>query len=687
MFILNKKALLSFLIISALPVVSSATAYGKNNDMENIFSMSLEKLGNIEVTTATRQPEKLAESIATTYVITAEQLKAMGARTIYDALLHLPGINFLNNKGNSNRLFFRGAGGEHSSQIVFMLDGHNLNEPLSGGTLANYYDILPVENIERIEVIQGPVSSLYGANAYLGMINIITRKGEDIEGINSRITTEYDRAGHVGNTYNLLYGDDFTNGWQTSINLHSLNGNGPERHVDADAVGRSADADTAQEYYDIYFKAANDAFKIKCRYFKRHGGGNFGILGVTGNHDDLETEYGFLDISYVFHAANELDLEFQAAADQRENDLFYEFYPPGTIPSTSPLYPWNSYGILFRAKAKQREYKGEIRGTYHGIADHTLALGVNYHHENLYDQDTENNYSVGYPHGSLDDVSQTANWIEEVRRDSWGIYIHDSWQATKKLKFILDGRYDHYSDFDSSFNPRVGLSYQITDQYQLTALYGTAYRAPSFAGQYVTNNNAYQGNPDLDAEEITTCEIGLRGAVNDKFHFKTTLFRNEMDGLINIAATTPRRWENSKDVTSQGIEIELYYNFTAALRCRANYTYVDLDYENDYPSSFAPRQSGSLNINYRVNDIISANLNTYAQSKGERAADDMRDDMPGYMIFNATLNAELNPYLSLQFSIFNLADKDYAYPAPPHNIPDDFTAPGRSFVLGMTYDF
>jgi outer membrane receptor protein involved in Fe transport len=84
---------------------------------------------------------------------------------------------------------------------------------------------------------------------------------------------------------------------------------------------------------------------------------------------------------------------------------------------------------------------------------------------------------------------------------------------------------------------------------------------------------------------------------------------------------------------------------------------------------------------------MSCNLNTYAQSEGERNAGDPRNNLAGYMIFNATLNADLTSHLSLQFSVFNLGDKDYAYPAPAETIPDDFTAPGRSFVLGMTCDF
>jgi iron complex outermembrane receptor protein len=681
--VINKNKLLLLLTIGAVSATSCTTVYGKDFNMEDVFSMSLEELGNVEITTATRQPEKLADSIATTYVITADELKALGVRTIYDALIHLPGINYLSNRGGANRLIFRGAGEEHSSQIVFMVDGHTINSPLSGGAMASFYDHLPVENIKRIEVVQGPVSSLYGANAYLGMINIITRKGDEINGINSRITSEYDRAGHVGNTYNLLYGDDFTNGWQASINFHALNGNGPERHVDEDAVGRSVDTDTSQEYYDVYFQAENDAFNIKGRYFKRHGGGFFGVYSRPGNNDDLGHEYGYLDITYLLQVASELDIELQAAVDQRSNDSFFELSPAGTIPGN----PWNPYGLLTNIKSKLTEYKTEIRGNYHGFSGHTLALGINYHHEKLYDQETKNNFTNGIPKPDLDDVSQTANWIEEARRDSWGIYFHDSWQTTDKLNLILDGRYDHYSDFDASFNPRIGLSYQLTTQYQLTALYGTAYRAPGFASQYVANNVAYQGNPDLDAEKITTYEIGLRGAVNDKFHFQTTLFRNEMDDLISIADAYPRPWENSNDVTSQGLEIQFHYNFTRDLLCRANYTYVDLGYEDGYPSPYAPRHSGSLNLDYRLTETMSCNLNTYAQSEGERNAGDPRNNLAGYMIFNATLNADLTSHLSLQFSVFNLGDKDYAYPAPAETIPDDFTAPGRSFVLGMTCDF
>ena len=112
--------------------------------------------------------------------------------------------------------------------------------------------------------------------------------------------------------------------------------------MDEDAVGRSVDADTSQEYYDVYFQAENDALNIKGRYFKRHGGGFFGVYSRPGNHDDLGHEYGYLDITYLLQVASELDIELQAAVDQRSNDSFFELSPAGTIPGN----PWNPYGLL-----------------------------------------------------------------------------------------------------------------------------------------------------------------------------------------------------------------------------------------------------------------------------------------------------------------------------------------------------
>ena len=660
------RALPAILFMSLLTCSPALAVTDENLSMDEIFSMSLEELMEIEIVTASRLAEPLAGTIATTYVITGKQIRAMGARTIYDALAQVPGLTLSGNKGGTTKLFSRGIGSEFSSQFLLLLDNHILNDPLSGGALSGKFDRLSLDNIKRIEVVQGPGSSLYGGNAFLAMINIITLKGADIGGTEASVHTEFDSGGHAVNYYNLLYGDTFESGWQASINIHGRHGDGVERQIDQDSLGRSGEADSREENYDIDLQLANESFAMHGRYFTSDGGTYYGMNNILNDDSSSETQHGFVDATYQLVSGPDIGLELRGTIDQWAYDEYYLFLPDDT-----PGGP-----LTFKAQIDIMAYMGELRTTYTGFSNHRFISGLSYRHEEIKD-----------PHYWINEVSIATNWIDPARRDIWAVYLNDNYQISEALQATMSGRYDHYSDFGGSFNPRLGLSWQINSTYKLKVLYGTAFRAPDFVSQYSRNNPVLSGNPDLNPEEITTWELSLSAKPSELLLLQATLFRNEVDDLVGPGSTLPKIYDNIESVTSKGVELSLRYDITSRLHLSGNYTYVDLDYSTNYPQPTVPQNSGSVNLDYQINDYLHLNLNGFGQDKAERATGDTRSDISGYVIFNTTLTAALTNHIDLQFSIFNLADKEYAYAAPANTIPDDYTAPCRSFMLGLIYDF
>jgi iron complex outermembrane receptor protein len=135
------------------------------------------------VTLATLHPHKVREAPAIISVITAEQIKNMGARNLADVLITIPGIGILTSTAWSRaEIEVRGVETRQSDKVLVLVDGHRLNDPFFGGA-TTITDDFPLENVKQIEIIRGPGSALYGANAFVAVINIITKKAEEIDGI------------------------------------------------------------------------------------------------------------------------------------------------------------------------------------------------------------------------------------------------------------------------------------------------------------------------------------------------------------------------------------------------------------------------------------------------------------------------------------------------------------------------
>jgi iron complex outermembrane receptor protein len=138
------------------------------------------------VVTASKRPERISKAASIISVMTEEDIEQMGARTIMDVLGTIPGMEIVQDRSALSQIAVRGFGSETSSGVKILVDGHSLNDPLSGGATW-FYDDLPLKNVKRIEIIRGPASAIYGANAFVSVINIITKSAHDIDGVDVSI--------------------------------------------------------------------------------------------------------------------------------------------------------------------------------------------------------------------------------------------------------------------------------------------------------------------------------------------------------------------------------------------------------------------------------------------------------------------------------------------------------------------
>jgi len=185
-----------------------------------------------DLVTATKRPTSLRKAPAIATIISADEIRNMGARNLLDVLKMVPGIGISITEFGTNMIEVRGIRTSLNEKILVMIDGHSLNKNFTGSALYNVDDMLPMENIRQVEVVRGPASALYGNSAFVATINIITRNAEEVDGV------ELKSGGGTSDTFmgNLIGGKAIGDNLTVSGSLDHYQANGPRLTVEADAL-------------------------------------------------------------------------------------------------------------------------------------------------------------------------------------------------------------------------------------------------------------------------------------------------------------------------------------------------------------------------------------------------------------------------------------------------------------------
>ncbi len=669
------------------------------NDIEGLEDEFIFILEEQYVAIASKREEKATRAPSIITVITSEEIENIGAKTLTDILRIVPGFDLI--KAGDFGDINVGARGvrEATDRIKVLIDGHTLNAPYSGGT-DFFFDDLPLRNVEKIEIIRGPGSALYGANSFLAVINIITKDASDLDGIEVAAGFgTYDTQ-----EYSVSFGKSLR-GVDVSGFADYYNTNGFSETIKKDPmVGQPfsitpGDTDDSRNKLDLYLKSTYKNINFIGKYMNKD------VEPFTGSNfvltEDGENKFNFAmgEINYNFDVGEKLSIKPRVYYDQYDIEFFVQPFPDGfAIPSDvdgdGDIEEFPD-GMLARGVTTNRRLGAEIQMDYEISENNTFTLGFDYKWEKQDNVTFHANFNPpnSASLGSIQDVSDT-NWIRRVYRQVWAIYLQDKWNIAGNLSFTFGVRHDHYSDFEGTTNPRTGLIWDFLDDYTLKILYGQAFRAPAFNELYVINNPVLEGNPNLKPETIRTYEVGLGHKFTNKISANVNYFFNVIRdeiaaGSPNSSGTVPV-FENQGGSNIQGIEFEVkadlanYWNDAYVF---ANYTYQDAESKGD-PLPDVPKHKGNIGVNAAITKYLNANLHAFISGDRARAEKDARSDSPGYAIVNLTLIAkEFFNDMKIKGSLFNLLDKKYDDPAQINTISTDLPRPGRTFYLELEYKF
>jgi len=631
------------------------------------------------VSTATKTLESIKKSGATISVITAVDLKNMGARNLMDALKRIPGIDIQTSSIGIPTISVRGVKTESSEKVLFLINGHSINNNLVNGGATWAYGDFQVDEIKQVEIVRGPGSALYGANAFVAIINLVTKSSEDINGTKITLGAGSNQTKKLniqtGNTAGLI---------KYAFNFNMLDTNGIEKQVASDGPGDSGKTLSWQERYDIGFNISSGNYNLQGKYLDRTSGPFIGIGSTLNDESKQDYKEYFFELTYSRNITEQFSITTKLYHDHFEANNFWEILSEGFGGGAFPN------GVLGSPTVKNEKAGGEIQLEHSLNSGHKLLFGATFEHQTQFDVQHFTNFDpINFtPEPIFTDVSGKWNWNDSHRRDLSAIYIQDIWDISQELRLILGARRDNYSDFGHSFNPRSSLTWELTDNFVLTAVYGQAFRAPNFGELYNINNPAITGNPNLNPEEIETFELSLDSQVNKRTNIRVTTFKNNIKDIIKYVGNVS---SNAGKLETTGIEIDIDSRLRNGSSFDLNYTYqYPVNKENDSRAPDIPLHQANAAYNYRHSKTLNTYLGLQYRSSLGRISTDTRSDVPSTFTVDLAVNwQDFNNNLEVKASIYNLLDKNYYDSAldnsPNFTVSSDFPTLSRSFMLEASY--
>lgn len=567
--------------------------------------------------TANRQAESLKDVPANVQVITEKDIKLRNVQTASDAVAMATGVSASNSVEGTVNLR-----GYSSKNILVLVDGQQMNTAWNGDV---DWNMIPVENIRKIEVVSGGQSALYGGRAVGGVINIIT-KSEKRDGVHGSAVVSYGSHATVKQAYAVhgkkdklswgtFYESKQTNGWKSydvylskkkSTGLTTTTGAKLDSTADGGTIiGNRGNKYALSESYGFNLGYAfNDDQKLTYKYthsiYDWHYDGAESFTGAWEQSGKYSAKTFLGDKGWRTYNMHSLTYN-----DQRNKVHahfgYVDYTKDGSITpvNVDPNNNFDGSGTKKSYPSKSWDFELNKRWT---LGTHTILAGTSYGQ----DQFSQDVYG---------EVADWKNWNSTVRSNAvekhsgkdkiWALYLQDKWEFSSKWTAYLGGRYDHYKKYDgftqtvdtdddtvtgstsygsssySKFSPKLSLDYKWDDNTNLYVSYGKSFNPPILYQIYREGTsvlgNTIHSNPDLAPETIDNWEIGMKKKVGNKTDIHADVFYAKTTDAIQSVKSgtegTDKQYQNVGEAKTHGFEISINQHHSDYWTSYANYTW------------------------------------------------------------------------------------------------------------------
>ena len=667
---LSRSLVFLFLASSACPALAQT----------DLTELSLEQLLNIDIVSASHFTQKASDAPSAVTVIRREEISQYGWRNLAEALNSVQGFHTTYDR------YFHHAGirgflppGDYNSRLLLMVDGYRINDNVFDQASIGNEFALDLDLVDRIEIVRGPSSPVYGGNAFFGAINVITRRGAE---------TGSEIAGSAGSfgTYKgrATFGRTLGNGTDILLSYSGLSSRGqtlnfPEFNNPANNNGWTSGADKDKSD-KLFAKVGQGGFQVETAWSRRIKGLPTGAFGTVFNNpgSNITDEYGIVDARYTDAVGH--GLEFTGRAFYGSYDYVGNFlvdYPPVVANQDMAYSRW--WGA--EAKWVATRWEG-----HHGV------FGLDYQRNTRQDQI---NFDAGGATQCYAVASSAPCLDSRASGFRLGLYAQDDIALRDSLTFSAGLRYDRSNIAQDRISPRLALIYRPQPASVLKLLYGSAFRAPNAYELYYTFPGApvQLGNPALKPETIQTTEAVWEQYLGSDTHLQASAyFYRIKDWIVQVSTLSGAlQFQNQPMVSGKGLELEGEQRFAGAARLRAS---LAAQFVPDYPNgalNSAPKYLLKANYSTPLFGSNSWRSGIEAQYVDRRATPS--GWVGGYALANATILWQPQaggPELSL--SAYNLFDKRYQEVLPDTSLAsgvprETLAQDGRSWRLKYLHRF
>lgn len=635
----KQRKLINTLVSNIILITISSVSFGENNNTNTLeeipavyneyLDLSLNQLMNVKLTSVAKKPQKKSETAASVYIITAEELKQRGVKRLPEALRYVPGVQVAKLDTNKWAITVRGFNSRFANKLLVMIDGRTIYTPLFAGV---FWDMnhVPIENIERIEVIKGPGGTIWGSNAVNGIINIITK--------NSSSTTGKLLSGYTETTQNgaLI---------QNSILLDKTNNTNIRLYVTALNSEKSfakAPEDDLQKHVQTGFRidsdlTANDNIRVQGDYYDSLARHRYlrptGALPISVKQN-YRTVGGNILANWQHTVSDSQNFQVQAFYDFNDNKEYEQR---------------STYDIDFMHNF-----------TLNNINFISWGLGLRYVTDN-----SPSRYEF-----SLTPNNRKVNIYTAFIQDEVKIY-------EDFIKIILGSKVEHNPYTAWSYQPSARLLVQPDLNNTYWAAITRANRTPARGERDVNlkiisslGDLPFLGNKNLKNEQVTSFELGHRKSVNKNLFFDMSIFYNIYKKLAILHTTaTGVTISNKESAISYGAEILAEYKPIDKLSLTAAYSYLYVSAKQNKnirpltaigTDQTAPRNQVSFISDYDIRKNLHFNLGL----RGVESINIRGTHIHGYTELDANVIWQVMPELELSLRGTNLLDKQHEEYAP-----------------------
>jgi len=627
----------------------------------DLTNLSLEELMNLEITTILKEEKKVKDIPASIYVITKEDIRNSGATSIPELLRMVPGVDVAQINSHLWAITIRGFNDEYSNKLLVLIDGRSVYYPLFSGVCWDKQDLI-LEDIERIEIIRGPGASVWGANAVNGVINIVTKKSQDTQGLYGSIL--------VGNYYkeisSLRYGGRLKEDITYRVYLKSRE----IGHTYKKDGGHSPDdwRDFRGGFRIDFVPTLSDSIMISGDIFDKHTGHLISYEDLTypyyHSFEDDSREGGVNINTTYEHAVGKDKITVSSYIDRTTFD--------------DPISNWEVFTV-----------DGELRYK-HQLDKHDIIMGIGARFIR-----TEFNGPFSFDFNPNSKKSYIGSLVFQ---DNISL-IQD------KLFFIIGGKIEKHKLVSPKLLPTLRVLYKINKNHTLWAAVSKSIRTPSMGERYIVIRNiimrngspevlTYLGKKHVGVEKITSYEMGYRSTLNRNLSFNISLFANVYKDISDIALPIPSHSligeiGNYLDGESYGGELELKSKIDDKLTIFLGYSYKKIFLHNNIPNKLmmgerleheTPESTITLNGYLKIKKNLCMNM-FFRYVSGLNSI-----DVDPYFSANMALTWHVNQRLKVKFAVENMFDPKHEE-FTPHFLDLYRTEIPRKYYFKLEYNF